>query len=81
MKKRFGLIVFIASLLSACGDGIPKVKDPSNPVDDKGNTISGREFLNKYCVGNGKRELNETCQRVLQANRAKSSQGKMPEGW
>jgi len=81
MKKRFGLIVFVASLLSACGDGIPKVTDPRNPVDDKGNKITGTEFLNRYCVGNGKRETNETCQRVLQANRASSLRGKMPEGY
>jgi len=83
MKKRFGLIVFTTLLLSACGssDGVPNVKDPNNPVDDKGNAITGTEFLNRYCVGQGKREVNETCQRVLRASRAKSSQGKMPDGY
>jgi len=83
MKKRFGLMIFTALLLSACGggDGVPNVKDPNNPVDEKGNAITGTEFLNKYCVGNGKRELNETCQRVLKASRRNSSQGKMPDGY
>jgi len=82
MKKRFAPLVFATLLLAACGgDGVPAIKDPDHPVDDKGNAITHTEFLTRYCVGNGKRELNETCQRVLMASRKRSSQGKMPEGW
>jgi len=82
MKKRFSVMIFTATLLSACGgDGVPNVKDPSNPIDEKGNAITGTEFVNRYCVGKGKAELNETCQRVLRATRTKSLRGPMPEGW
>ena len=78
MRKGFGLIVLVAGLLSACGDGVPKIDDPHKPVDADGNAIKGTEFLKKYCAGKAN---NETCAKVSTAVSTDFSRGKMPEGY
>ncbi|MDD0936736.1 hypothetical protein LOD50_10115, partial [Xylella fastidiosa subsp. multiplex] len=59
MKKLFLLLLIaVTVLLSACNDGVPKVKDPNHPLDADGKPISGSEFIDKYCLG---KFTNEDC--------------------
>ena len=78
MKRRFGLMLLAAVLMTACDDGVPKVDDPHHPVDANGNPIKGTEFVQKYCMG---KATNETCAKVHQAVSMDSSKGQMPKGW
>lgn len=78
MKQNFILLFTVIVLLSACGDGVPDVKDPHHPVDANGNEITGTEFMKKYCIG---KKDSETCAKVSNAVNVDSTRGKMPEGW
>ncbi|MSS68118.1 hypothetical protein FHG75_03205 [Xylella fastidiosa subsp. multiplex] len=79
MKKLFLLLLIaVTVLLPACNDGVPKVKDPHNPLDAEGKPISGSEFIDKYCLG---KFTNEDCIRVQKAVSADSSKGGLPKGW
>lgn len=79
MKKLFLLLLIaVTMLLSACNDGVPKVADPNHPLDADGKPISGKEFIDKYCLG---KFTNEDCIRVEKAVRINEGWGPMPKGW
>ncbi|MDF0606783.1 hypothetical protein HZU77_014140 [Neisseriaceae bacterium TC5R-5] len=79
MKKPIGLLLLtVIVLLSACGDGVPKVADAHNPLDADGNAIKGTEFLQKYCAG---KPTNEDCVKVQKAVSSDSTKGGLPKGW
>ncbi|MCW8208102.1 hypothetical protein D8B24_13815 [Verminephrobacter aporrectodeae subsp. tuberculatae] len=73
-------MVFLVACNNTDSDGVPRVEDPNNPVDAKGNPISTGDFIKKYCRGMVKIN-NETCDNVSQANHAKSLKGGLPKGW
>ncbi|WP_201766123.1 hypothetical protein [Verminephrobacter aporrectodeae] len=82
MKKVFGLMVLSMTFLTACSnvdsDGVPRVEDPTNPVDADGKPIERNDFIMKYCQGE---DFNKTCRKVKQVERMNNSKGEMPKGW
>lgn len=74
MKKSYSIIAAsLISILAACSDDVPAVKDPHNPiVNDL--PVSQSEFLAKYCDG----KTNETCQKVRNARSIDSAKGNPP---
>jgi hypothetical protein len=77
MNRVFGLMM-VAVLLVACSDGVPKVDDPNHPLDASGKSISGLEFIKKYCVSEA---LNKDCMKVRNAVSLNSDKGGLPKGY
>jgi len=75
MKLHFLIAVFTALFLSACGSNVPEVDDPDNIVID-GEKLTKAQFLERFCAG---KSDNETCMKILQANRKSSTRGEMPK--
>ena len=80
MKKFFGLILSGSILLTACGDGVPRVNDPHHIVDANGQPMKCIDFIKKYCIG---KDSNETCAKVRMAVSMDSTKtkGGLPGGW
>jgi hypothetical protein len=78
MQKILSFLVISSFVLAGCNDGVPKVDDPSRPVDHQGNAIKGAEFNERFCSG---KPTNETCAKVQRATSNNSSLGKMPSGY
>jgi hypothetical protein len=77
------LALATALLIAACerkpaNDGVPILADPRKPVDADGKPMTSIEFLKKYCIG---KITNETCAKVIQAERMDSTRGPLPKGW
>lgn len=71
-------VILLSFLLAGCDDGVPKLSDPHNPVDEKGKSIKGTEFLERYCLG---KQTNETCIKVQRAVSTDSLKRGVPKGW
>lgn len=61
-----------ASILTGCGDDVPKVADPHNIVVN-GQPMKQQAFLEKYCAG---KKDHETCVAVARAMVADSTKSK-----
>lgn len=73
MKKLLWVVVVsMASILTGCGDDVPKVADPHNIVVD-GQPMKQQAFLEKYCAG---KKDDETCVAVARAMVADSTKSK-----
>lgn len=70
--------LFLLITLSGCSDGVPKVDDPSHPVDASGKPMKGTDFIQKYCEG---KIQNETCMKVSKAISIDSGVKKLPRGY
>lgn len=77
MKNPLFLLVALVSVLTGCGDDVPKVENPHKVVVN-GQPMSQKDFLTKYCLG---KSNHETCLKVSQAMSLDSGKGGLPKGW
>lgn len=76
--NKYIAMCFVLFSLSGCGDGVPELKDPANPIGANGNVMTKRAFYDEYCVG---KYTNKTCILVAQAIKTSQMHGPMIPGW
>lgn len=74
-KARLALLA-VAAILAACGDKVPDIQDPKNPVVN-GKAMTQREFLDTYCLGDNKTA--PSCTRIMVDRRQSVTDGPMPK--
>lgn len=77
MERKFFIISLLIFLLSACGDGVPKIENPHKVVVD-GKNMTQANFLQTYCIG---KVGNETCDKVKNAMSKDATKSALPKGW